>query len=101
MTSLQPCPFCGSDQVSPSYATNVDNVVSVRFVECEDCAACGPTDPHEPKAIAAWNRWASPATPIGGLSLGVEGDQGVSVAGLPSSQKGSDTHDNCQAGKED
>ena len=52
---LLPCPFCGSDSVSPSYCMNVDNVVSGRFVECEDCAACGPVHPPEAVAITAWN----------------------------------------------
>lgn len=53
---LLPCPFCGSDQVSASYCTNPDNVISGRFVECEDCAACGPVHPPERRAIKAWNR---------------------------------------------
>jgi Lar family restriction alleviation protein len=55
LEALKPCPFCGSDNVSASYSTNLDNVICHRFVECEDCAACGPTDPDETRAIAAWN----------------------------------------------
>lgn len=58
------CPFCGSDNVSPSYCTNVDAVVSGRFVECEDCAACGPVHPPEADAITAWNTRAAPALPV-------------------------------------
>lgn len=54
---LEPCPFCDSTEVSLSYCTNVDNVVSGRFVECENCAACGPVDDRcrEKVAAALWN----------------------------------------------
>jgi Lar family restriction alleviation protein len=52
---IKPCAHCGSTEVSLSYATNLENVISHRFVECEECGACGPTDPSEKKAITAWN----------------------------------------------
>lgn len=57
---LKPCPFCDSEAVSLSYATNVENVITNRFVECEDCAACGPAYPPAEKAIAAWNSRHAP-----------------------------------------
>lgn len=55
MSEFLNCPFCGSENVSLSYCTNVENIVSGRFVECEDCAACGPVHPAEYYATTAWN----------------------------------------------
>lgn len=49
-TKLNPCPFCGSNDV------RIADVCSITFVgNCMDCgASCGCTDTEE-EAIAAWN----------------------------------------------
>jgi hypothetical protein len=63
---LEACPHCESDNVSLSYSTNLENVISHRFVECEDCAACGPTHTTPEGAARLWNRRTP--SPAGGLS---------------------------------
>lgn len=51
-TKLEPCPFCGSDEV----------FADSRRVECEVCGALGPRTQApaalsvKSEAIAAWNR---------------------------------------------
>jgi len=72
-SGLKPCAHCGSTEVSLSYATNLENVISHRFVECEECGACGPTDPSEKKAITAWNT-RTPAGEGGAASPAAKGE---------------------------
>lgn len=59
-TTLKPCPFCGSDEVSFGYGEYGDGVKSI-FVECEKCGATSHGN-HETvaynvkeKAAQQWN----------------------------------------------
>jgi len=50
------CPFCCTTNVSTSYACNMQNEITQRFVECEECAAMGPSADTDAEAIELWNR---------------------------------------------
>lgn len=50
---LNPCPFCGGEEISCQDAgKNTD----VWFVQCESCGATFPHFDSEKEAIEAWNR---------------------------------------------
>lgn len=54
---LKPCPFCGSEEVSLSHNTLMDDTPGDYYIECHKCAALGPTTEHSGIEVAAarWN----------------------------------------------
>lgn len=65
MSNQLPCPFCGSNDISPGeVGTLIAGKKNVSQSECQDCGALGPWadlgkddyDPGNVNAIAAWNR---------------------------------------------
>ena len=51
---LEPCPFCGSNNVELVNGTHYD----IAFVECGDCTAKGPVEEDEDDAVDNWNQRA-------------------------------------------
>lgn len=51
--ALEPCRFCGSDQVMLCFVTGFTR--SGHFVNCDSCNAAGPLHEDEDAAVAAWN----------------------------------------------
>ena len=49
MDEIQPCPFCGSDELS------IEDAVDEWTVHCDECFAKGPTGPTEAIAYERWN----------------------------------------------
>lgn len=57
---LNPCPFCGSDDLSEIIVDNIDYAQ----IRCADCHAAGPVADlvgDYRRAAAAWNRAVRPA----------------------------------------
>lgn len=54
---IQPCPFCGSLDVSPHRFMQVAATNNV-YVGCWQCGAHGPVVKGEVAALEAWNRRA-------------------------------------------
>lgn len=52
---LQPCPMCGSANVSSEY----DAYSYSHLTGCDSCGVCGPWCESKDAAIAAWNRRAA------------------------------------------
>lgn len=50
MAELEPCPFCGGENL-----TIVEDEKKF-FVGCYDCITCGPEQETEEAAVEAWNR---------------------------------------------
>ena len=52
---LEPCPFCGSENIGPSYLCN-DDGINLTSICCVTCEAAGPlvtiTDGHAAQEIA-------------------------------------------------
>lgn len=51
-TTLAPCPFCGSSNVSNRYSP------PLRWIECAGCGACSIQRSDPELSVAAWNRRA-------------------------------------------
>lgn len=61
---MNPCPFCGSDDVRVYLDASSDRMSDWdNHAECKCCGAQGPHHKDEPEAIAAWNRRAAPTEP--------------------------------------
>lgn len=54
MTSLAPCPFCGSSKAEP-FKSEFPGQGDVWTVFCNDCESEGPHHAHHDQAVAAWN----------------------------------------------
>ena len=59
-TDLQPCPFCGSDNVG----LETRRTSSFAYGVCRDCGAEGPCEDHSTSADDYWNRRAQPVAAI-------------------------------------
>lgn len=58
LTSIQPCPFCGSRDVDCE--KSIDSYYWMAAIKCNDCKATGPVSilDFDNEQIAAWNRRA-------------------------------------------
>lgn len=65
---LKPCPFCGSEMEVKSKPDDYARGPGRLYVIC-DCGAMGAGGKTVGEAIAAWNRRATPATPVGDEGL--------------------------------
>lgn len=55
MTTMNPCPFCGSDKVIE--AKEMQSNEYSTYASCENCGAKGPFSRHDPhEANLAWNK---------------------------------------------
>lgn len=55
MTTLAPCPFCGSLLVDSTCWTNDAGTETRCFVRCPHCDIVGPPRNSPEEALAAWN----------------------------------------------
>lgn len=69
MTTLKPCPFCGSksrwEHAIDATCREQERMGAHRdfyYVFCEDCEASGPTDYVQANAIDKWNTRCEPTS---------------------------------------
>jgi Lar family restriction alleviation protein len=69
--ALKPCPFCGGEAQVSTFETESlwsSEQVTYTKVSCDECDIAFQTEPsHEIQAAKAWNRRASPSTPVDGV----------------------------------